>query len=56
MPIAILIMFLIALLYSALGTSIASLLKDFHGFQLIMNFLVMPTYFLSGAFSSSRFA
>ncbi len=49
MPIAILIMFLIALLYSALGTSIASLLKDFHGFQLIMNFLVMPTYFLSGA-------
>ena len=49
MPIAILVMFLIALLYSALGTSIASLLKDFHGFQLIMNFLVMPTYFLSGA-------
>jgi len=49
MPIAALIMFLIALLYSALGTGIASLLKDFHGFQLIMNFLVMPTYFLSGA-------
>lgn len=49
MPIAILVMFSIALLYSALGTSIASLLKDFHGFQLIMNFLVMPTYFLSGA-------
>ncbi len=49
MPIALLIMFLISLLYSALGTGIASLLKDFHGFQLIMNFLVMPTYFLSGA-------
>jgi len=46
---AILFMFLIALLYSALGTAIASLMKDFHGFQLIMNFLVMPTFFLSGA-------
>lgn len=49
MPVAVLIMFLIALLYSALGTGIASLLKDFHGFQLIMNFIVMPSYFLSGA-------
>ena len=42
-------MFLMALLYTALGTAIASLMKDFHGFQLIMNFLVMPTFFLSGA-------
>ncbi len=49
MPVALILMFLIALLYSALGTGIASLMKDFHGFQLIMNFLVMPTYFLSGA-------
>jgi len=48
-PLAICLMFLIALLYSALGTAIASLMKDFHGFQLIMNFLVMPTFFLSGA-------
>ena len=48
-PLAIYLMFLIALLYSALGTAIASLMKDFHGFQLIMNFLVMPTFFLSGA-------
>lgn len=43
------VMLLIGLIYSALGTGIASLMKDFHGFQLIMNFLVMPTYFLSGA-------
>ena len=49
LPLAICLMFLIALLYSALGTAIASLMKDFHGFQLIMNFLVMPTFFLSGA-------
>jgi len=48
-PLAICLMFLIALLYTALGTAIASLMKDFHGFQLIMNFLVMPTFFLSGA-------
>jgi ABC-2 type transport system permease protein len=46
---AICLMFLIALFYTALGTAIASLMKDFHGFQLIMNFLVMPTFFLSGA-------
>ena len=46
---AILIMFLIALLFSALGIMVASLLKDMQGFQLIMNFLVMPLFFLSGA-------
>jgi ABC-2 type transport system permease protein len=43
------LMFLIALLFTALGTAIASLLQDMHGFQLIMNFLVMPLFFLSGA-------
>lgn len=49
LPLAICLMFLIALFYTILGTGIASLMKDFHGFQLIMNFLVMPTFFLSGA-------
>jgi len=48
-PLAILIMFLMALFFTALGTAIASLLQDFRGFQLIMNFLVMPLFFLSGA-------
>lgn len=43
------IMFLVALLFTALGTMIASLLDDMQGFQLIMNFLVMPLFFLSGA-------
>jgi ABC-2 type transport system permease protein len=42
-------MFLIALLFTALGTAIASMLTDFQGFQLIINFLVMPMFFLSGA-------
>lgn len=49
LPIALLIMFLSALLFTALGTAIASTLEDFQGFQLIMNFLVMPLFFLSGA-------
>jgi len=48
-PVAILIMFLIALLFTAFGTAIASIMQDMHGFQLIMNFLMMPMFFLSGA-------
>lgn len=46
---AFVFMFLIAMLFTALGTGIASILEDMHGFQLIMNFLVMPIFFLSGA-------
>src|SRR5258708_6223297 len=46
---ALAIMFLAALFFTALGTAIASLLQDFQGFQLIMNFLVMPMFFLSGS-------
>jgi ABC-2 type transport system permease protein len=44
-----LVMILVSLLFTALGTAIASLLEDMQGFQLIMNFLVMPLFFLSGA-------
>lgn len=49
LPIAFAFIFLISLLFTALGTAIASLLDDMQGFQLIMNFLVMPLFFLSGA-------
>jgi ABC-2 type transport system permease protein len=42
-------MILIALLFTALGSAIASVIEDMQGFQLIMNFLVMPLFFLSGA-------
>ncbi|MDH7476027.1 MAG: ABC transporter permease [Microgenomates group bacterium] len=49
LPIALFFIFLIALLFTALGTAIASMLEDMQGFQLIMNFLVMPLFFLSGA-------
>jgi ABC-2 type transport system permease protein len=48
-PVVILFMLLVALLFAALGAMIASLLDDMQGFQLIMNFLVMPLFFLSGA-------
>jgi len=46
---ALAFIFVTALLFTALGTAIASLLEDMQGFQLIMNFLVMPLFFLSGA-------
>jgi ABC-2 type transport system permease protein len=48
-PMAFLIMALIAILFTALGIAIASFLEDMQGFQLISNFLVMPLFFLSGA-------
>jgi ABC-2 type transport system permease protein len=48
-PLALLFMALIASLFSALGTAIGSVLQNIQGFQLIMNFLVMPIFFLSGA-------
>jgi ABC-2 type transport system permease protein len=49
LPLAFLFMFIIALLFTAMGTAIASVLEDMQGFQLIMNFLIMPVFFLSGA-------
>ena len=48
-PVAIGFMILIAFLFAALGMAIGSGLQDMQGFQLIMNFLVLPIYFLSGA-------
>lgn len=44
-----LFMLFIALFFTALGIAIASLLEDMSAFPLIMNFLVMPIFFLSGA-------
>ncbi len=49
LPLALIFMFLVAILFTAVGTAIASVLEDMQGFQLIMNFLVMPLFFLSGA-------
>jgi ABC-2 type transport system permease protein len=49
LPLSFVFMALIALFFTGLGTAIASLLEDMQGFQLIMNFLLMPLFFLSGA-------
>ena len=49
LPLAIMFMMLVGLVFAGLGTAIGSSLKDMQGFQLIMNFLVMPIFFLSGA-------
>jgi ABC-2 type transport system permease protein len=49
LPMAFVFMALTAIVFAALGTAIGSALKDMQGFQLIMNFLVMPIFFLSGA-------
>jgi ABC-2 type transport system permease protein len=49
LPLALLFMVLIAIVFAAAGTVIGSSLQNMQGFQLIMNFLVMPIFFLSGA-------
>ncbi len=48
-PFAIAFMIAIAIVFAALGVAIGSGIQDMQGFQLIMNFLVMPIFFLSGA-------
>jgi ABC-2 type transport system permease protein len=49
LPLGFIFIFLIGVLFTSLGTGIASKLEDMQGFQLIMNFLIMPIFFLSGA-------
>jgi ABC-2 type transport system permease protein len=40
---------LIAILFAALGTTIGSVIPDMQAFPIVMNFLVLPIFFLSGA-------
>ena len=49
LPIAFIFMFLIAMLFTSLGIAIACKLEDMQAFPLIMNFIIMPIFFLSGA-------
>jgi ABC-2 type transport system permease protein len=42
-------MLLISVSFVSLGVAIASRMSDMSGFQIIMNFLIMPMFFLSGA-------
>jgi ABC-2 type transport system permease protein len=46
---AIVFMFGIALVFTALGTAMASMMEDMQGFGLIVNLVNMPLFFLSGA-------
>ncbi len=48
-PLFLLFMFLIAFLFTAFGTALASKVEDMQAFPLIMNFIIMPVFFLSGA-------
>src|SRR5262249_53811854 len=45
----LLLCFLISCAITSVGVAIASRMRSIQGFQMIMNFLVMPMYFLSGA-------
>ncbi len=49
LPVALIFMILISIFFTALGTAIACTMQDMQAFPLIMNFLVMPLFFLSGA-------
>jgi ABC-2 type transport system permease protein len=42
-------LFLVAFSMTGLGVLVASRLKSMQGFQMIMNFIMMPMFFLSGA-------
>ncbi len=46
---AIPLIFVLAFSLSALGVAIASRMRSMQGFQVVMNFLMMPIFFLSGA-------
>ncbi len=46
---ALFFMFGIALVFTALGTAIASVMEDMQGFGLVVNIVIMPAFFLSGA-------
>ena len=48
-PLAFLFMFLISLFFTSLGTAIAARMEDMQAFPLIINFIMMPMFFLSGA-------
>ena len=47
--VAFVFLFLIGFLFTAFGVAIASKLEDMQAFPLILNFLIMPLFFLSGA-------
>jgi ABC-2 type transport system permease protein len=49
LPLALLYMAPIAIMCTAIGTAVGSVLQDMQGFQLIINFIVLPLFFFSSA-------
>jgi ABC-2 type transport system permease protein len=49
LPLAFVFMALIALLFTAIAMALGSILQDMQAFPIIVNFVVMPMFFLSGA-------
>jgi ABC-2 type transport system permease protein len=49
LALSLVIMYLIAFAMSSLGIMIAARIKEMEGFQVIVNFIIMPIFFLSGA-------
>src|SRR5260370_4637630 len=45
-PLASLVIALIAVVFAALATAIGSTLKEMQGFQMVLNFLLMPIFCL----------
>ncbi|MFH1386460.1 MAG: ABC transporter permease [bacterium] len=46
---SVFVMFLIAFAITGLGIVIAARMKEMEGFQMVVNFVIMPIFFLSGA-------
>ena len=49
LPLALLIVMVLALTLASFGAGLASMVEDFQGFQAINNFLIFPLFFLSSA-------
>ncbi len=49
-PLAVAVGLLAAIAFTSMGIAIASTMRSFEGFNLIMTFLMLPLLFLSGAF------
>lgn len=47
--VSILVMLIIALLFTMLGLLLATFIRDFQTFPIIINFFILPLFFLSGA-------
>ncbi|MEZ4103613.1 MAG: ABC transporter permease [Candidatus Paceibacterota bacterium] len=45
----LLVMFLVSLLFTMVGLLVATFIRDFQTFPIIINFLILPLFFLSGA-------